>query len=308
MNRNACKRRWRLPWRGSTFIVVAFLALTILPAFAAHMLTPEDAKIVQSVEGWNGCLYVVRRGDDLFRIGLRYGVSYMYLAQLNGIYNPNFIYVGQVLSVPCRPPSSPYYPLNRRPKPSYPPYQCPWCQPFDIPPNCGPTISYTVNPGDNLFRIAVNNGSTIQWIRTQNNLWGKVLRPGVTLQVPCQGYVKYPPIPTLTPTPGESIATATPIPPPTSASPVVRMRNGAYNPPVLNVKVGTTVTWINREAEGGEAYTVTSGTNGQPNGFFNSGLIQPGGSFQFTFTQVGSYEYFSETNPTGMVGTIIVTP
>ena len=46
--------------------------------------------------------YVVQPGDNLFRIALRYNLSYMYLAQYNGIANPSNIYVGQVLRIPPR--------------------------------------------------------------------------------------------------------------------------------------------------------------------------------------------------------------
>ena len=44
--------------------------------------------------------YTVQPGDNLFRIALRYNLSYLYLAQYNGIANPSSIYVGQVLSIP----------------------------------------------------------------------------------------------------------------------------------------------------------------------------------------------------------------
>jgi LysM repeat protein len=47
-----------------------------------------------------GTTYVVQRGDNLFRIALRYNLSYQYLAQHNGIANPSRIYVGQVLRIP----------------------------------------------------------------------------------------------------------------------------------------------------------------------------------------------------------------
>jgi LysM repeat protein len=49
-----------------------------------------------------GSTYVVRRGDNLFRISLRYGISYVYLAQYNVIADPSRIYVGQVLRIPPR--------------------------------------------------------------------------------------------------------------------------------------------------------------------------------------------------------------
>lgn len=43
--------------------------------------------------------YTVRAGDTLSSIAARYGVGMHYLASLNGIANPNYIYVGQVLRV-----------------------------------------------------------------------------------------------------------------------------------------------------------------------------------------------------------------
>lgn len=47
------------------------------------------------------CYYTVRWGDDLYRIALRYGISWTVVAQANGLYNGNYIYAGQVLRVPC---------------------------------------------------------------------------------------------------------------------------------------------------------------------------------------------------------------
>jgi LysM repeat protein len=44
--------------------------------------------------------YIVRPGDTLFRIALRHGVPLYLLAQVNGIANPNLVYVGQVLVIP----------------------------------------------------------------------------------------------------------------------------------------------------------------------------------------------------------------
>lgn len=43
--------------------------------------------------------YTVRRGDTLWRIAKRYGVSVKYLVRLNGIVNPNLIYPGRVLKI-----------------------------------------------------------------------------------------------------------------------------------------------------------------------------------------------------------------
>lgn len=43
--------------------------------------------------------YVVKSGDTLSGIATKYGTTYQALANLNGISNPNYIYVGQVLKV-----------------------------------------------------------------------------------------------------------------------------------------------------------------------------------------------------------------
>jgi LysM repeat protein len=48
-----------------------------------------------------GCYYTVRWGENLFRVALKYGISWVVLAQGNGLYNGNYIYAGQVLRVPC---------------------------------------------------------------------------------------------------------------------------------------------------------------------------------------------------------------
>ena len=43
--------------------------------------------------------YVVKRGDTLSGIASKYGTTYQRLAQINGIANPNRIYVGQKIRV-----------------------------------------------------------------------------------------------------------------------------------------------------------------------------------------------------------------
>ncbi len=45
-------------------------------------------------------VHVVQRGENLYRIALRYGTTYHTLAAVNGIRNPTLIGVGQVLRIP----------------------------------------------------------------------------------------------------------------------------------------------------------------------------------------------------------------
>lgn len=51
----------------------------------------------------NGFLYTVRRGDTMFRIAVRFGVSLEELIDANPqVADPNRIFPGQVLCVPVR--------------------------------------------------------------------------------------------------------------------------------------------------------------------------------------------------------------
>jgi lipoprotein-anchoring transpeptidase ErfK/SrfK len=56
--------------------------------------------------------HIVQRGENLYRIALRYGLTTSTLAAANGIANPNHVYVGQVLRIPgsgtsANPPAAP---------------------------------------------------------------------------------------------------------------------------------------------------------------------------------------------------------
>ncbi|HRE49275.1 MAG TPA: LysM domain-containing protein, partial [Aggregatilineales bacterium] len=44
--------------------------------------------------------YTVQPGDNLFRISLRFNRTMDAIMRANGIFNPNLIYVGQVLVIP----------------------------------------------------------------------------------------------------------------------------------------------------------------------------------------------------------------
>jgi len=77
------------------------------------------------------------------------------------------------------------------------------------------------------------------------------------------------------------------------------MNNAGYSPSTITISVGSTVIWTN---DGGIAHTVTE-TSG-PTGF-DSGNMDPGATFQFTFTKAGTYKYDCKYHPF-TTGTIIV--
>ena len=67
--------------------------------------------------------YVVKAGDTLFAIGRRYGVNPYEIARYNRLANPNLIYVGQKLRIPCvgapsPAPSVPHVPVQPGPAPA----------------------------------------------------------------------------------------------------------------------------------------------------------------------------------------------
>ncbi|HSG15762.1 MAG TPA: LysM peptidoglycan-binding domain-containing protein, partial [Anaerolineae bacterium] len=45
--------------------------------------------------------HVVQSGENLYRIGLRYGCSVLELSTYNGIANPHWIYAGQTIRIPA---------------------------------------------------------------------------------------------------------------------------------------------------------------------------------------------------------------
>ena len=92
----------------------------------------------------------------------------------------------------------------------------------------------------------------------------------------------------------------------TANSDQVICKNTKFQPAELTVKVGTTVTWTN---EDNFVHTVTSGTSpGESSGLFDSGNLNPGEFFTFTFNEAGTYDYFCIPHYSlGMVAKIIVT-
>ncbi len=155
------------PARDRVLLLCAVLLTTILIALlllsfptAADASSPGEH--TQSYSGMRpfNCTYVVQPGDDLFRIGLHFNVSWWDLAWVNHIPNPHLIFVGMVLRVPCTTPSQP-----------------------PIPPVCS---TYTVQRGEWLTMIAAKFGVAWQDIAAANRLRNpNLIFPGQQLAIPC---------------------------------------------------------------------------------------------------------------------------
>ena len=127
-------------------------------------------------------VHIVRRGENLFRIALRYGTTTQALAAANGIVNVSRVYAGQRLVIPGRgsAPSTP-----AQPTPS------------------GQT--YTVRRGDTLSGIALRYGVSMWALAQANGIRNpSLIYAGQVLRIPGGGSPA-PPSPPPAPTSGRWI-------------------------------------------------------------------------------------------------------
>jgi plastocyanin len=87
-------------------------------------------------------------------------------------------------------------------------------------------------------------------------------------------------------TPPATRAPAAPV-----AGDAVTVKNFAFSPAVLKVKVGTTVTWTNQDTD---AHTVTSAGSGGP---LKSATLATRATYSYTFTKPGTYAYLCTIHP-----------
>lgn len=80
----------------------------------------------------------------------------------------------------------------------------------------------------------------------------------------------------------------------------ISIEDGAYKPATLIVAQHTAVFWHN---DGTSKHTVTA-----DDGSFDSGTLNPGDVFGNVFDVAGTFAYHDANDPSGMQGTITVTP
>jgi LysM repeat protein len=135
--------------KGRLFSLVAILVLLV-----AGFAIPNDAHASCSP-----VYHVVKPGQNLTQIARNYGVTVQAIVQANNLFNPNVIYVGQVLRipVPCAPPPSP----------------------------TGCIGTYIVKSGDYLKLIAVRYHTTVTALVQLNGIRNpNLIYPGQRLKVP----------------------------------------------------------------------------------------------------------------------------
>ncbi|KAG2473037.1 MAG: putative Amicyanin [Nitrosopumilales archaeon] len=90
---------------------------------------------------------------------------------------------------------------------------------------------------------------------------------------------------------------------PGSSVPGCEETNTCFIPSSVKINVGDTVSWSNDDTA---AHTVTSGKPATgPDGNFDSSLLMVGKTFDVTFDNSGSYDYFCMVHP-WMVGKVVV--
>jgi LysM repeat protein len=106
--------------------------------------TPTRQSTTPSTPG----VHVVQPGENLFRIALRYDKSVEAIAEANGITNASLIYVGQRLVIPGAEGGDGE----------------------DPPPSEGGDLVHIVQPGENLFRIALKYNYDQYYIARYNGI------------------------------------------------------------------------------------------------------------------------------------------
>jgi len=84
-----------------------------------------------------------------------------------------------------------------------------------------------------------------------------------------------------------------------AATQSVTIGDGFFEPAALTVTAGDTVTWTNAD---GSPHTATANGGG-----FDSGNLDPGATFSFTFSEPGTYTYVCRYHDE-MVATVMVVP
>ena len=162
-------------------MVARLFRLAMLALLASLALGPDAA--AQRAE-----THVVAQGETLFAIARQHGITVAQLMAFNGITGDS-IYPGQRLRlrpggpVPTEAPVQVADDAPERPPPPPPPPDEPVIEPEDVAPAERDENVHVVQPGENLFRIALRYETTVAALRALNDLAGSDLAVGQRLRV-----------------------------------------------------------------------------------------------------------------------------
>lgn len=154
-------------WYGTTVqaIVVANNLANPNRIYAGQRLIIPQGGTPSPAPPSSGCSYVVRPGDTVSGIAYRHGVSTNAIVRANNLLNPNRIYAGQRLVIPCGAPAPDH----------------PWAPPTPAPGG----VYYVVRGGDTLAKIAMRFGVNMWSIVRANNIANpNVIIVGQRLYIP----------------------------------------------------------------------------------------------------------------------------
>jgi LysM repeat protein len=158
----------------------ALLVLVVALLMGLLLATAGGASAAPARQ-WGQTFHVVRYGENLTLIATRYGVSIQAIVQANGLFNPNFVFVGQRLVIPGFVPP-------------------PVTQPVPFP--AAGACTYVVRPGDNLTMIAIRYHTSVWQLLSMNAIANpNFIFAGQVLAVPCPAPAPPPPQPQPKPRP-----------------------------------------------------------------------------------------------------------
>ena len=114
-------------------------------------------------------LYYVHSGDSLYRIAHNHGISLSTLLEWNHLSVDSIIHPGQGLIVSDGSSSS-----SEEAAPT---------AEVSEETSSSSATTYTVQPGDGLWRIAKNHGLTLDELKSVNQLTSNIIQPGQVLIV-----------------------------------------------------------------------------------------------------------------------------
>lgn len=117
--------------------------------------------------------YTIKKGDSLWSLSKRYGVSVNELYAANGMDKNSVLRIGQQIQIPVDGATATINPVTPE-----------MYQPSGYNQA---TTSYTVKRGDNLSRIAQQYDTSVRAIKAANGKSSDVIRVGETLIIPVEG-------------------------------------------------------------------------------------------------------------------------